>query len=74
MIYLQNDSKRPNVNFIAMSYFSVQYLRGNVIRSATNSPLLLAIELQLGRQAEVAYLDFQFFVQEQVPQFKTNLL
>lgn len=47
-----------------------QYLRSDIIRSPTNSLLLLLIILQLGGQSKISKLDFQVIIEKQIPEFQ----
>ena len=49
-----------------MPMLTVQYLRGNIIRCTTYSPLSLALKFQLSGQSEVTEFDLHLVVDEEV--------
>lgn len=53
-----------------MTAFAFKDLGSNVVRSTANCSLFLSVEVEFGSQAEVAQLDFHFFVKEEVSKFE----
>ena len=69
---VNNDSNRPDINFIRMS-LAFENLRGYVVGSSAYSFLLFLVVFETSGQAEVTELDFHIFVEEQVTELKTIL-
>ena len=56
-----------------MTRFAFKHLGRDVIRRSTDCALLLAVEIELGGQAEVAQLDLHLVVEEQVAQLQISM-
>lgn len=53
-----------------MASLALQDFGGNVIGGAADGPLLLAVELEFGGQAEVSQLEFHLVREEEVAEFE----
>lgn len=51
---VQDDSEGPDVYFVRVAGATLEHLRSNVVWRTANGPLLLAIEIEFGGEAEVA--------------------
>lgn len=56
-----------------MAIFAFEHLGRDVVRSPANRAFALAVKVELGRQAEVAELELELFVDEQVAQFQISM-
>jgi len=53
--------------------FAFQYFRCNLVGSAADGFLLLAVELQLGRQSEIGQLELHLVREEQIAQLQVTV-
>lgn len=56
-----------------MAIFAFEHLRSNVVRRPSNCSFSLAVEVKLCGQSEVAELELQLFVDEEVAQFQISM-
>ena len=61
---VNNDTERPNINFVRVATLAFKHLGCYVVRSTANCSLLLTIKVELRRKTEVAQLDLHLVVQE----------
>ena len=67
---VQDDSDGPVVDLIAVALVCVEDLRGDVVGSSANSPLLLSVVEDHGGKSKVPHHDLHFLVEEQVSKFE----
>jgi len=67
---VDDDAERPDVDFVAVARLALQDLGRDVVGRAADGLLLLALELDLGGQAEVAQLDLHLLAEEEVAQLE----
>lgn len=61
---VNDDTHRPSVHFVAMAGLAFEDFRRDIVGRAANGLLLLALELELGGETEIAQLDFQTFIKK----------
>ena len=61
---VDNDPKRPNIDFIRVTRFALKDLGCYVVGRSTNGSLLLAVKVKFGRQTEIAQFDLHLVVKK----------
>jgi len=70
---VENDSDGPQVYFVGVAAFGVEYFWGNVVWSSTDSTFAFAVVDDLGGKTEIANSQFEAFVEEEIAQFKVTM-
>lgn len=66
-------AERPDVHFVRVTCPALEHLRCDVVRRSANGPLLLAVKIELGREAEVSQLDLHLIVEEQIAELEVPM-
>ena len=70
---IEDYTGRPHINRVGVAVFLVDYLRGDVVWRATDSPLLFVFKVKFGSEAEVTYFDLHLLRQHNVAQFEISV-
>lgn len=63
---VEDDSQRPDIHFIGMSFSSLKNLRRDVVWCPTDSAFSLALELKLSSESKISNLDLHSRSKEEV--------
>ena len=67
---VHDDAERPYVDFVRVACPTLQDFRCDVVGRSTDSPLLLAIKIELGGETKVSQLDLHLVVEEQIAELE----
>lgn len=70
---VNDNSKRPHINFIGMSIFSFEDFRRNIIGRTTNGFLLFTFEFNLRGKAKITKLENHVITKEEVSEFEISM-
>lgn len=70
---VDDDSQRPDVDFIRMARPSFQDLRCDVVWRTANSSLFLPVEIEFCGKTEVSKFDLHFLVDEKIAQLQVSV-
>ena len=70
---IDDDTDRPNVDFVRVTLFTFQHFGRNIVRGTTDGTLALTIELEFRCQTEITDLHLHFVVEEEVSKLQISV-
>ena len=70
---IDDDTDRPNVDFVRVTLFAFQHFGRNIVRGTADGTLALTIELEFRGQTEITDFDLHFVVQEEVTELQISV-
>ena len=67
---VNNDTERPNIDFIGVPRFALEHFRGYVVWCTANCSLFLTIKIKLGCKAKISQFDLHLVVKKQISQLQ----
>lgn len=70
---VDDDSERPDVDFVRVTLLSFQYFRSDIVRGTTDSSLPLTIKFKFGSKTKISEFDLHLVIKEQVSEFEISM-
>ena len=70
---VNNDADRPDIDFVRVTLFTLEHLRGDVVRRTADGSLTLTVELELGGETEVTDFYLHLVVEEEVTELQISV-